>query len=270
MARKTKTGLDYFSHDVNMIGDRKIRLLRAKHGLLGYAIFLRLLEEAYKEFGYYLEINKEFNLLFCDDNNIDLTVFENVINDCIDFDLFDKKTYENFSILTSKRMQQNFFEAAGRRKKIQIYKEYLLLNFNDVNINLENVSVNSLNANINSLNANISTQRKEKKRKENSANAECEHFFEKCWSLYPNKKGKSAVTLKAKKEAYRLNECFIKAINGYKKEIERNKTEEKFIKHGSTFWNSGYKDYLPKAEAPKVKKPEPEMVFYDIDTGEYL
>lgn len=79
--------------------------------------------------------------------------------------------------------------------------------------------------------------------------------FEKLWELYPNKKGKE--------KAYK---AYIKAIeNGtsnkqiqtgiisYKNEIEFKRTEEKFIKHGSTwFGNQCWLDTY--AQPPKIKQ----------------
>ncbi|MFW9972573.1 MAG: DUF4373 domain-containing protein [Candidatus Odinarchaeota archaeon] len=44
MARPKKNNLDYFSHDNCMRNDRKIKALRAKFGLKGYAIYNMLLE----------------------------------------------------------------------------------------------------------------------------------------------------------------------------------------------------------------------------------
>ena len=118
MARTIKVGLDYFSHDVDMMQDTKIRLLKARQGMLGYAIYIRLLEELYRDKGYYLTINETFNLLFIDDCNIAIDVYINVLNDCINNDLFNKKLYNDYSILSSDRIQKNYFEATKRRKEV--------------------------------------------------------------------------------------------------------------------------------------------------------
>jgi len=169
MARQVKVGIDYFSHDVDMLQDRKVKLIKAKHGLIGYAVFLRLLEELYRDKGYYLHVDENFNLLFTDENNVDLNVYINVLNDCINFDLFDKEAYEKYSILTSKRIQRNYCEATLRRKEISFIKEYLILKKDDLKeiygAKIDNVSINYLNGNIYSLNDDKSTQSKVKKSK---------------------------------------------------------------------------------------------------------
>lgn len=69
-------------------------------------------------------------------------------------------------------------------------------------------------------------------------------FFEKIWKLYPNKKGKGQVSLAKKKELHKVGyEVLIKCIERYKVELEKDKDWRK-PQNGSTFFNSGYIDYL--------------------------
>jgi len=95
MARKGKVGIDYFSHDVDMLHDRKVKILKAKHGLLGYAVYLRLLEELYRDKGYYLQVDEDFNILFSDDNNLDYNVYILILNECIEKGLFNQSLYKS-------------------------------------------------------------------------------------------------------------------------------------------------------------------------------
>ncbi len=172
MARQIKAGLDYFSHDVDMLQDKKIRLIKAKHGLVGYAIYLRLLEELYRENGYYLQIDEDFNILFCGDNNIDLNDYINVLNDCINKNLFCEKKYKKHSILTSERVQRNYISGTERRKEVNFTKEYLLIDPSELYGEKVNVNINKLNVDINSLNDDIGTQRKGKEKKVNKSTEE--------------------------------------------------------------------------------------------------
>ena len=69
-------------------------------------------------------------------------------------------------------------------------------------------------------------------------------FFDRAWELFPNKKGKSAVSKKAMRELAEAGETVvIAAIENYKAEIQRKGTEEKYILHGSTFFNGRWRDY---------------------------
>lgn len=49
MARPRKIGLDYFPHDVDLSSDDKIGALEGKFGLLGYAFYLKTLEQIYRQ-----------------------------------------------------------------------------------------------------------------------------------------------------------------------------------------------------------------------------
>ena len=70
-------------------------------------------------------------------------------------------------------------------------------------------------------------------------------FFERAWELFPNKKGKSAVSKKAMRELAEAGEtAVIAAVENYKAEIQRKGTEEKYILHGSTFFNGRWRDYV--------------------------
>lgn len=168
MARAGKVGIDYFSHDTDIMSDNKIRFIKAKHGLLGYAVFFRLLENIYSENGYFVKVDEKFNILFADENKIDLNVYILILNDCIEEGLFNKELYLKHKILTSKRIQINYIAATERRKSIEVVKEYLLINIIEYKNSNNKCSVNilSLNDNILELNTCKSTQKEKEKEKE--------------------------------------------------------------------------------------------------------
>lgn len=78
----------------------------------------------------------------------------------------------------------------------------------------------------------------------NNTNTLIEDFFEECWTIYPNKKGKGQIKPAKKKKAFELGEEFKRCIERYK-ESSSDKSKE-YLQHGSTFWNGGYVDYLDK------------------------
>lgn len=67
-------------------------------------------------------------------------------------------------------------------------------------------------------------------------------FFEELWSLYPNKKGKA----KSRELVYKILAKYSK--DELKRAVERYSnscgTDIKYIKHGSSFFNGGFEDYL--------------------------
>ena len=84
---------------------------------------------------------------------------------------------------------------------------------------------------------------------DNNTESEIEDLFNALWLAYPRKKGKSAVSKKAKKELYRLGyDKAMKCIDRYKAEVKG--VQEQFILHGSTFFNGRYTDYLDENYVP--------------------
>ena len=79
--------------------------------------------------------------------------------------------------------------------------------------------------------------------KDNIKEKSIDDFFNQIWALYPLKKGKNKVSNSSKKELYRIGyEELTRAIERYKKYVDTNSWMK--YQHGSTFFSSGYVDYL--------------------------
>ena len=69
-------------------------------------------------------------------------------------------------------------------------------------------------------------------------------LFESLWKLYPVKKGKGQVSIAAKQRLLKVGyEEMARAIDRYKADLEKDSGWRK-PQNGSTFFNSGYVDYL--------------------------
>lgn len=156
MARPIKTGLDYFSFDVDFFDDDKIQLISAEFGIKGEIIAIKLLCKIYKN-GYYYSWGQDESLLFSSKNGYDNNLVNEVVKRLIKRSFFNEGVFNTHQILTSRGIQRRFFEAKTRAKEVFIFQEYLLIDINEYN--------KSINVNINSINDNISTQRKEKESK---------------------------------------------------------------------------------------------------------
>lgn len=76
--------------------------------------------------------------------------------------------------------------------------------------------------------------------------ADVDALFESVWSLYPNKKGKGQVSDAKKRKLHSIGYDELKrAIDRYKKDLAKDSSWRK-PQNGSTFFNSGYVDYLDK------------------------
>ena len=163
MARPQKNGLDYFPLDVDIDQDDKIALIEAQHGTIGFAIVIKLLMKIYKN-SYFYEWTEKEQLLFSKRINVDINSINVVINDCIKWGLFDGNLLETKNILTSKGVQARYLEAVGRRTKVEIKKEYLLLDENIVNA-YKNLVIVDINSNNEDVSDDINPQSKVKKSK---------------------------------------------------------------------------------------------------------
>lgn len=165
MARKVKEGLDYFTLDCNM--NDKIKLIEAEFGIKAFAIIVKLYQKIYSERGYYCEWNEDVALLFIaslgGNSGVSKSLIDVILAASIRRGIFSEELYERYGILTSKRIQEQYFNAVSRREKVEVEKEYLLVK---VSKNMVIVNNNSINVYINSQNVSSNTQSKEEKSRE--------------------------------------------------------------------------------------------------------
>ena len=166
-----KKGLDYFSFDVGFFDNDKVALIEAEFGMKGVFVLLKLLCKIYSE-GYYCEWGEDQCLLFTSrklkPSIPDLTagVTQQVVESLVKRNFFNKELYEKHGILTSKNIQERYYEVAKRRQKTEFNNEFWLLENNkNVCRNAENVCRNAENVDIFS-----QSKVKESKVKENKYN----------------------------------------------------------------------------------------------------
>lgn len=76
------------------------------------------------------------------------------------------------------------------------------------------------------------------------AKADIASFFESIWKIYPNKKGKGQVSESKRKALYEIGfDEISRAVERYLKDLKKDASWRK-PQNGSTFFNSGYVDYL--------------------------
>lgn len=101
------------------------------------------------------------------------------------------------------------------------------------------------------------TCEKSKENCEKSNKKAINECFERLWKQYPNKRGKGQVSDAKKKVLYQIGEEHIqRALQRYLDGLERDASWRK-PQNGSTFFNSGYVDYLDENyEKPPEPKPQ--------------
>ena len=100
-------------------------------------------------------------------------------------------------------------------------------------------------------------------------------FFERIWKLYPIKKGKGQVSKTKKQVLQRVGyEEMERCVKRFVQTMEKEKRDKQYWMHGSTFFNSGYVDYLDKnwtdtERSITANKPAPKNKFTGFEQREY-
>lgn len=97
--------------------------------------------------------------------------------------------------------------------------------------------------------ADIGEKPKRKRKSNGPSKEEVEAVFEQLWKLYPVKRGKGSISYATKLKVYGVREqiprCIERYIDDTKKRFgHREGGYQRWLKNGSTFFNSGYVDYL--------------------------
>lgn len=88
--------------------------------------------------------------------------------------------------------------------------------------------------------------------KKKASKTDIDNFFNGLWSLYPVKKGKGQVSAAKRKTLYEIGEPEMhRAIHRYLTELKKDESWRK-PQNGSTFFNSGYIDYLDANYEPQT------------------
>lgn len=127
-------GIEYYPFNVDFFDDDKIALIESEFGVKGSVIAIRLLCKIYRT-GYYYQWGKDECLLFSRKAGADFTpnLVQEVVDGLVRRSFFDKGVYDKFGILTSRGIQQRYFEAVKRRQKIDVCNDYLLVDVTKCN-----------------------------------------------------------------------------------------------------------------------------------------
>lgn len=159
---KLKVALDYFPHAE---ATRLLQMVYAEFKEKGYAIAQTLFEEIFmRGSGYFCEWNDDVALMFIQQPqfSVGVNAVSEVLNAMFRRGILSVDMYKRYGILTSEEIQEVYFTAVTRRKKVNAIKEYLLISTDKIS---NNVNIISLNADIISENECINSQKKRKESK---------------------------------------------------------------------------------------------------------
>ena len=249
-----KIGIDSFLLDCHT-NDDNISEIEAEYGVKGFAVVVRLWQKIYFEKGYYCEWVERSPLLFLanwfgGNSGVTVNLIMDIVDRCLKNGIFNAKMFENYSILTSTRIQEQYFDVVKRREKIPVKKEYLLVSVDKINgIVYENAI--SAYRNLKNVCRNDISKVKESKEdnKNNLCKADADSLFERLWKMYPVKMGKARVSESKKMVLLKIGfDEMSRAIERYLAELKKDSWRKP--QYGSTFFNSGHIDYLDANYVP--------------------
>lgn len=153
-----RSGIPYFPLDVQL--DSKFELIEAEFGLTGFGVVVKLFQMIYGQDGYYIEWTNEVALLFAKRIGLGGSVVSEIVEAAVRRGIFDKNNYDKYRVLTSKGIQERYFEAVSRRKIVEVKSKYLLVKVAQI---CKNADIKWENVDISSKNVDISEQSKEEK-----------------------------------------------------------------------------------------------------------
>ena len=109
-----KTGIAYFSFDVNFESDPKLIAVWGRYGITGSYVFIHLLSQIYRE-GYYLPFDEDDLYVQARHLEIEYEKFKEMFNYMIQKGLFDADLFHRHGIITSAAIQKRWQEAVGVR-----------------------------------------------------------------------------------------------------------------------------------------------------------
>jgi uncharacterized phage protein (TIGR02220 family) len=272
MARPLKLGLDYFPLDTKLEDD--VELLEAEFKLEGFAILIKLWQKIYAN-GYYINWEKDNELLFSRRINAEINLVNSVINGCFQRNLFHKGLHEKYKILTSKGIQDRYLTAASqsKRKHIPMTREYCLVDKKTKELITEFIELTPEKS---PKTPEKSPQRKGKERKGKESKRKntmsstyrpiIDYLNEKCGTNYrpSTKKTKSLIDA-------RTNEGF--EIEDFKTVIDKKSNEwigtkyEKYLRP-QTLFGTNFESYLNQKVTKKGKNSNAFLDMLD-DEGDF-
>lgn len=168
MAGRPKQGIDYAGWSVDIFdGDKKIDKLLDAKGWKGFGIYFFLCQRAYKTNGYYYEWGYDDCATTARKmgGGINSGTVKETVDYCLQVNLFDKRLFDEWGVLTSRGIQRRFWAVLSERRSKTVYQEYWLLKSEEckglVKVSLKS-DVQPTNSNVQSANDDMSPIKKSK------------------------------------------------------------------------------------------------------------
>ena len=157
MARPIKTGLDYFSFDVDFYDNKKVRKVIRACGPAAGSVLSCLLCNIYQWKGYYILWDQDLPFDIAEKVGVSEGAVTEIMTKAIQVGFFDQDLFNQYKILTSSEIQKRYKAGTLKRADAIITPEYIVID-----------GKNRVNAVNNQINDGSSTQSKGNQSKGNS------------------------------------------------------------------------------------------------------
>ena len=142
MGRKIKRGLDYYPVDVDIASDIKMRKLLKRCGGQAYTVYAFLLCLIYKN-GYYIELDEDLPFILSEQTGYSEEYIGQVIDCCLDIDLFNKTLYASDKVITSRAIQERYSLIRRLTNVKNPIDEFSLISCQETPISCQEMTVSS-------------------------------------------------------------------------------------------------------------------------------
>ena len=125
MAPPIQTGIKNFAVPTSLFSQTAVSSVTGKYGSLAEIILMKLLVKIYGENGYYIDWNDVTAYAVKTEIKgieVDIPTINSIVMGFVDSDFFDGKKFDEYSILTSGRIQSNYLIVKRRSKITELIK----------------------------------------------------------------------------------------------------------------------------------------------------
>jgi hypothetical protein len=141
MGRNVKQGFNYFSLDVDIFSDIKIRKLIKNHSGRALSVYICVLAFIYRN-GYYVLNDEDFGFIVSEQTGDKVEFIEAVLDYCVKVGLFSAEMFEQ-GVYTSKGVQERYLTMCKASRRNIVFSEYTLISSKEIGINSEEIAINS-------------------------------------------------------------------------------------------------------------------------------
>ena len=141
MGRNVKQGFSYFSLDVDIFSDIKIRKLIKNHSGRALSVYICVLAFIYRN-GYYVLNDEDFAFIVSEQTGDKVEFIEAVLDYCVKVGLFSAEMFEQ-GVYTSKGVQERYLAMCKASRRNIVFSEYTLISSEEIGINSEEIAINS-------------------------------------------------------------------------------------------------------------------------------